>query len=177
MAVESRKQALQDALAELLIATASELNDRKHPGWAYCVYNKIAPSSKSTLYALVGGDDTTSHDEFHQLLQDAGLLKRPQRASYAHGVSDDIWEAYCASYKIEYCEPAVMNSSKIKTWGIGKKLSVFIILGGALGIDPKEQIKNELEGSMMAPKLRSRRFLDARMILKRIILGTGFGGH
>ncbi len=130
MAAESRKQALQDALTELLIATASELNDRKHPGWAYCVYNKTAPSSNSTLYALVGGDDTTSHDEFRQLLQDAGLLEKPQRASYAHGVSDDIWEAYCASYKIEYCEPAVMNSSKIKTWGIGKKESVFIRLGG-----------------------------------------------
>ncbi len=65
MAAESRKQALLDA--ELLIATASELNDRKHPGWAYCVYNKTAPSSNSTLYALVGGNAITTHDEYNQL--------------------------------------------------------------------------------------------------------------
>jgi hypothetical protein len=115
MAVESRKQVLQAALAELLIGTASELKERKHAGWAYCVYNKIAPSSLSALYALVGGNDFTSHDKYNQLLQDAGLLKKPQRASYAHGVSDDIWEAFCGSYKIKYCEPTVMNSSNIKT--------------------------------------------------------------
>jgi hypothetical protein len=144
------------------------MKTRKYPGWAYCVYNKTDPSSPSTLHALVGGDDTTSHDEFHQFLQDAGLLKKPQRASYAHGVSADIWEAFCTTYKIEYCQQAVMNSSKIKTWEGGKKESVFLRLG-TLGIDPKEQIKNELEGLMMAPKLRSRRFLDARMSLKRTI--------
>jgi hypothetical protein len=59
-----------------------------------------------------------------------------------------------------------MNSSKIKTWEGGKKESLFVRLGN-LGIDLKEQIKNELEGLMTAPKLRSHRFLDARMSLKR----------
>ena len=104
MALESRKQVLQAALAKLLIATTSELKDRKHPGWAYCVYNKTDPSSLSTLHALVGGDhDAISHGEYKKLLQDAGLLKKPQRASYVHGVSDDIWEAFCECYKIKYC--------------------------------------------------------------------------
>ncbi len=58
-----------------------------------------------------------------------------------------------------------MNSSKIKTWEGGKKESVFLRLG-TLGIDPKEQIKGEVEGLRKAPKLRSRRFQDARMWLK-----------
>ena len=35
---ESSKQALQAALADLLLATASELKERKHPGWAYTVF-------------------------------------------------------------------------------------------------------------------------------------------
>jgi hypothetical protein len=155
MALESRKQTLQAALAELLIAAASELKDRKYPGWAYCVYNKTAPSSLSTLHALVGGNNFISHDEYNQLLQDAGLLKRPQRASFAHGVSDDIWEAFCTSYEIKYCEPTVMNSSKIKAWEGGKKESVFLRLG-SLGIDPKEQIKGEAEGLRKAPTLSMR---------------------
>jgi hypothetical protein len=100
--LESRKQVLQAALAELLIATASEMKTRRHPGWAYCIDKKTANSSLSTLYALVGGNDATSHDEFHQLLQDgAGLLKKPQRASFAHGVSADIWEGFCLTYKIK----------------------------------------------------------------------------
>jgi hypothetical protein len=110
IAMESRKQIFQAALAELLIATVSEMKTRKYPGWAYCVYNKTDPSSPSTLHALVGGDDTTSHDEFHQFLQDAGLLKKPQRASYAHGVSADIWEAFCTTYKIEYWQERVSFS-------------------------------------------------------------------
>jgi hypothetical protein len=66
-AVASRKQVIQAALAELWIATASELKDRKYPGWAYCVYNKTALSSLSTLHALVGGDAITAHDEYNQL--------------------------------------------------------------------------------------------------------------
>jgi hypothetical protein len=166
MAVESRKQALQAALAKLLIATASELNDRKHHGWAYCVYNKTDPSSLSTLHALVGGDDI-SHDDYNQFLVDAGLLKKPQRAAFAHGVGEDIWEAFCGSYNIKYCEPRVMNASKIKIWEGGKKESVFLRLGGAVGIDPKEQMKQE--ATIKAPKLRSTRFQDARMTLKKTI--------
>jgi hypothetical protein len=142
---------------ELLIATASELKDRKYPGWAYCVYNKAAPSSLSTLHALVGGNNDISHDEYNQLLQDAGMLKKLQRASYTHGVSNNIWEAFCESYKIKYCEPTVMNSSKIKTWEGGKKESVFLRLG-TLGIDPKEQKKGKVEGLVKAPKLWSCRF-------------------
>jgi hypothetical protein len=67
MAVESRKQVLQAALAELWIATASELKDMKYTGWVYCVYHKTAPSLLSTLHALVGGNDITTHDEYNQL--------------------------------------------------------------------------------------------------------------
>jgi hypothetical protein len=36
-----------------------------------------------------------------------------------------------------------------------------------LGIDPKEQIQNEMEGLVKAPKLWLRRFQDARMRLKQ----------
>jgi hypothetical protein len=50
----------------------------------------MAPYALSTLHALVGGDNDIRHDEYNQLLQDAGLLKKPQRVSYAHGVSNDI---------------------------------------------------------------------------------------
>jgi hypothetical protein len=32
------------------------LKDRKYTGWAYCVSIKMAPSSLSTLHALVDGD-------------------------------------------------------------------------------------------------------------------------
>jgi hypothetical protein len=92
-----------------LIATASKLKDRKYPGWVYCVYNKTAPSSLSTLHALVGGNNDISRDEYNQLLQDAGLLKKPQIASYAHGVSNDIWEAFCESYGRKDCEPTFMK--------------------------------------------------------------------
>jgi hypothetical protein len=76
--------------------------------------------------------------------QPSSLLQKPQRASFAHGVSADIWEAFCLTYKIEYCEPTVMNSSKIKTWEGGKKESVFVRLGGSLRIHPKEQIKKRV---------------------------------
>jgi hypothetical protein len=70
-------------------------------------------------------------------------------------------------YKIGYCGPKVMNSSKIKTWEGGKKESVFLGLSRTLGIDPKEQKKGEAEGLIMAPKLRSaHRFQDGRMRLK-----------
>jgi hypothetical protein len=94
MTSESKKQAIQTALAELLIATSSELKDRKHPGWAYCVYNRMTPSSLSTLYLLVCGNGDVSHNEYNQLLLDAGLLRKPHRASFAYGVSDDTWEAF-----------------------------------------------------------------------------------
>jgi hypothetical protein len=169
MALESRKQALQAALAELLIATASELNDRKHAGWAYCVYKKETPvSSDSTLHALVGCD-IFSHDEFNQLLVDAGLLKKPRRgSSHSHGASEDDWETFCASYNIKCCEEKVMNSSVIKAWApAGKKQSLFLRLAVTCGINPKEQIRGEVEGLITAPKLRSRRFQDARIMLKQ----------
>jgi hypothetical protein len=172
MISESKKQAIQAALAELLIAMSSELKDRKHPGWTYCVYNRTTPSSLSTLYSLVCGNGDVSHNEYNQLLLDAGLLRKPHRASFAHGVSDDTWEAFCVSYKIGYCEPKVMNSSTIKTWEGGKKESVFLRLG-TLGIDPKEQIKGEAEGLIKAPKLRSRRFQDAGIRLKQTIESKG----
>jgi hypothetical protein len=63
-------------------------------------------------------------------LVDAGLLKKPRWDSHAHSVSDDIWEAFCTTYKIHWCEPKVLNFSNIKSWGIGKKLSAFLRLGG-----------------------------------------------
>jgi hypothetical protein len=59
-----------------------------------------------------------------------------------------------------------MNSSNIKTWGVGTKVSVFLRLG-TLHIDPKEQIKCEVEGLITAPKLQLFRFQDARIRLKQ----------
>jgi hypothetical protein len=63
-------QVLQAALIELelLIVTASVLKDRKCPGCTYCVYNKTAPSSLSTLHVLVGGNAITTHDKYNQLI-------------------------------------------------------------------------------------------------------------
>jgi hypothetical protein len=147
----------------LLLATASELNERKHPGWAYCVYTKETQVSSSTLHSLVADGDMSQGD-YNQLLVDAGLLKKPKRSSHAHGVSKDNWEAFCTNYNIQYCEEMVLNSSVITAWE-GRRDSVFLRFGTS-GIDPKEQIKSELEGSTKAPKLRSPRFLDSRMRLK-----------
>ena len=168
MALESRKQSLRAALAELLIATASELKEKNHPGWAYCVYNKETPltSSSSTLHALIGGDISLA--EYNHIMVEAGLLQKPLRSSFAHGASTDIWEAFCISYKITYCQPRVMNLSYIRAWDPkGKKVSLFLRLG-TLSIDPKLQIKNEAEGLTKPPKLRSPRFLKARFMLKQI---------
>jgi hypothetical protein len=151
MALESRKQSLRAALAELLIATASELKEKNHPGWAYCVYNKETPltSSSSTLHALIGGDISLA--EYNHIMVEAGLLQKPLRSSFAHGASTDIWEAFCISYKITYCQPRVMNSSNIRAWDPkGKKVSLFLRLG-TLSIDPKLQIKNEAEGLTKPP--------------------------
>jgi hypothetical protein len=76
MEEESSRQALEAALADLLMVAATELKDRKHPGWAYCVYTKTAPSALSTHHSLVGGD--ISHHDCNQFLVDAGLLKKPR---------------------------------------------------------------------------------------------------
>jgi hypothetical protein len=100
-------------------------------------------------------------------LQDAGLLKKLIRASYAHGVSDDIWEAFCTTYEITYCEPTVMNSSQRLKHGREARKSQFFLRLGTLGIDPKEQIKCEVEGLITVPKLWWPRFQDARMRLKQ----------
>ena len=167
MTLEFSKEALQAALAELLLATVSELNKRKHPGWAYCVYTKATlQGSLSTLHLLI--DDDMSQSEYNQLMVDAGLLKKPKQTSHAHGVSKDNWEAFCANHSIKYCEANVMNSCTINTWEI-KRESVFLRLGGTSGINPKEQIYHELNGSTKAPKLRSPRFLEAKNRLKHKI--------
>ena len=71
MTLEFSKEALQAALAELLLATVSELNKRKHPGWAYFVYTKATlQGSLSTLHSLI--DDDMSQSEYNQLMVDAG---------------------------------------------------------------------------------------------------------
>jgi hypothetical protein len=126
---ESSKQALQAALADLLLATASELKERKHPGWAYCVYTKDSQVSSSTLHSLLDDGDI-SHQGYNQFLVDACLLKKPRQDLHAHSVSDHIWEAFCHTFKIHYCEPKVMNLSNIKAWGAGKKVSAFLRVGG-----------------------------------------------
>ena len=167
MTLEFSKEALQAALAELLLATVFELNKRKHPGWAYCVYTTATQqASLSTLHSLLADD--MSQSEYNQLMVDAGLLKKPKQTSHAHGVSKDNWEAFCANHSIKYCEANVMNSCTINTWEI-KRESVFLLLGGTSGINPKEQIYHELNGSAKAPKLRSPRFLDAKNRLKHKI--------
>jgi hypothetical protein len=115
MTLESAKEALQAALADLLLATASELEERKHPGWACCVCTKDTQPSSSTLHSLVD-DGGVSQGDFNQLLVDAGLLKKPKQSSHAHGVSEDHSESFHANHNVKCCEAKGMNSSAVTAW-------------------------------------------------------------
>jgi hypothetical protein len=130
MTMESAKEALQAALADSLLVTVCELDEKKDPGWACSVHAKESQLSLSTLRSRADDGDVMSQGDHNQpaVGRRAGLLKKPKQSSHAHGVSKDNWETFCANSNIKCCEEKAMSSSTIAAWE-GRRCAVFFKWG------------------------------------------------